>query len=91
MRALSAMQRRFVVAKVMLGLGNGDACRAAGYAETVAGHTAHTIAHREDVQAAIEEEARKLMKSEGPKSVLTLVAIRDDKTAKAADRIKAST
>lgn len=91
MQALTALRRNFVIAKVFYGLNDSNAARAAGFAESVAGHMAHQIAHREDVQRAVEEECRKLMKSEGPKSILTLVSIRDDKTAKAADRIKAST
>lgn len=90
MAALTPLQRSYVTAKVFLGLEDSNAARAAGYAESVAGHMAHEIARREDVQAAILEEGRKLMRTQGPKSILALVEIRDDKTAKGADRIKAA-
>jgi hypothetical protein len=91
MRALSPRQRNFVVGKVFYGLDNTNAAQAAGYSPLYASSNACHLAHREDVQRALEEECRKLMKSEGPKSILTLVKIRDGQSNKAADRIKAST
>jgi hypothetical protein len=90
MQALTPHRRGFVLAKVYGGMNDKDACLAAGYARTVAEHQQHTISGREDVQAAILEEGRKLMRREGPRSILTLVAIRDS-DAKPADRIKAAT
>src|SRR5438552_474007 len=93
MRALNPRQRAFVVGKIN-GLNDNAAARAAGYvvAAPVGNHGYAThLAHHEGVQAAILEEARKLMRSHGPKSILCLVAIRDDTEAADKDRIKAAT
>lgn len=91
MTALTPLKRAFVLAKVHGGLNNADAYRATGYVGDNAATLAHAVAHSEDVQDAILEEGRKLMRSEGPKSILTLVAIRDDRSVKPEARIKAAT
>ncbi len=88
MRALTSLQRSFVRAKVELGLNDTAAYAAAGFAPD-RGH-AHRLAHDERVQAAILEEGRKLMRAHGPKSILTLVEIRDNVEANDKDRIKAA-
>jgi hypothetical protein len=89
MQALTEKQRGFVIGKVHHGLNDRAAATAAGY--SMATRSFVYVAHHPAVQAAIEEESRKLMRSEGPKSIRTLVEIRDSKEAKAADRIKAAT
>ncbi len=93
MAALSPAQRAFVVAKVHFGCSNAEAARRAGYSKDKLQHakvTAYRLAHSEGVQAAIIEESRKVVCGEGPKSVRTLVEIRDDKTKEPKDRIKAA-
>ncbi|MFZ0692862.1 MAG: hypothetical protein WAN51_01705 [Alphaproteobacteria bacterium] len=93
MLALSPGRRAFVYGKVMLGLKNAEAARLAGYSDK----TEHAIevkgwqlAHSADVQAAILEVGRQLMRTEGPRSIKVLCEIRDDAKVKAGDRIKAA-
>jgi hypothetical protein len=88
MASLNPMQRAFVAAKVHTGADNSKAARAAGYSIEHAKRSGYRLAHDDRVQAAILEEGRKLMRSEGARSIQTLVAIRDDKGADAKDRIK---
>jgi len=93
MAALSPAQRAFVVAKVHFGCSNAEAARRAGYSKTKPGDakvTAYRLAHTDQIQAAITEECRKVISSEGPRSIKTLVDIRDDKAKEAKDRIKAA-
>lgn len=94
MLALNPAQRAFVAAKVLYGLSNTDAAEKAGYSSR-SPHALEVVgsrlAHEDRIQSAILEEGQKLMRSEGPKSVHTLVAIRDDKTAAPKDRLKAAT
>ena len=93
MAALSPAQRAFVVAKVHFGCSNAEAARRAGYSKAKPGDakvTAYRLAHTDEIQAAIIEESRKVISSEGPRSIKTLVDIRDDKTKEAKDRIKAA-
>jgi len=93
MFALSPPKRAFVFAKVHFGCSNAEAARHAGYSKNHPGNakvTAYQLAHSEEVQAAIIEESRKVMAAEGPRSIRTLVEIREDKKAEAKDRIKAS-
>lgn len=89
MRALSEKLRAFVTAKVVMGMNDTDAARHAGYEYPE--HHQWRISHREDVQAAILEQSQRLMRSQGPKSILTLCAIRDNPENAARDRIKAAT
>src|SRR5580704_4917942 len=86
MLALNPRMRAFVIGKVQGGLDDTAAARAAGYADDR--KQPWRLAHHEGVQAAILEEGRKLMRAHGPKSILTLVEIRDDKLRDAKDRIK---
>jgi hypothetical protein len=90
MAGLTEQQRLFVAGKVWRGLTNADAARAAGYTEHSARHNGTRIAQHPGIQVAIEEESRKLLKTEGPRSILTLVEVRDNSEAPARDRIKAS-
>src|SRR5262245_13722720 len=91
MLALPPAQRAFVVGKIMFGMGNTDAAQLAGYSAR-SPHALDVVgsrlAHDERVQAALLEEGQKLMRAEGPRSIHTLVAIRDDRTADAKDRMK---
>ncbi len=93
MAALSPAHRAFVVAKVHFGCSNAEAARRAGYSKDKLQHakvTAYRLAHTDGIQAAIIEESRKVVCGEGPKSIRTLVEIRDDKTKEPKDRIKAA-
>jgi hypothetical protein len=93
MAGLTEKQQKFVIAKVHHGMSNADAARAAGYSDSSPGtlsKSAYQCAHRPGVQAAILQEARGVLRTEGPKSILALVEIRDDKAAKHADRIRAA-
>lgn len=93
MAALPPAQRAFVAAKVHFGCSNAEAARKAGYSKNQpadAKVTGYQLAHQENIQAAIIEESRKVICSEGPRSIQTLVAIRDDKTKDAKDRLKAA-
>ena len=93
MRALRPLQRAFVHYKVFYGLTNIEAYRRAGYSDNPGSSRkgSYELAHSQGVQDAIEEETRKLMRTEGPKSVQVLVEIRDDKEVAARDRVKAAT
>src|SRR5579872_2043027 len=94
MMALTPAMRAFVIAKVALGMTSIDAAKAAGYSARsphALGVVGSRLAHDDRIQAAILEEGQKLMRSEGPKSVHVLVAIRDDKQAAPKDRLKAAT
>jgi hypothetical protein len=90
MRALPPAQRCFVHFKVFFGRNNTDAARMAGYSENGVDVAAHRLAHHPGIQAAILEEGQKLLRSQGPKSILTLVEIRDNLQNEAKDRMKAA-
>ncbi len=93
MLALSPPQRAFVIAKVRHGDNNTEAAKRAGYSggcHDGAKSTGYVLAHREDIVAAIIEESKKVLKSEGPNSVRTLVTLRDDPKVEPRDRIKAA-
>jgi hypothetical protein len=87
MSALNPQRRLFVIAKVHLGLNDQRAGKFAGYTAIT---TAWRVAHSEDVQLAIEEEGKKLLRSQGAASIRTVVEIRDDKRLDARDRLKAA-
>jgi hypothetical protein len=94
MLTLSPPMRAFVAAYVYFGCTRAEAARRAGYSKNKPDNakvTAHDLWRREDVQAAILEESRKLMRAEGPRSIKTLIDIRDDKAADKKDRLKAAT
>jgi hypothetical protein len=93
MQACTNGERSFVIAKVETGESNAECARLAGYSASTPDtlkSTGYAIAHRQRVQDAILEMSRKLMRSEGPKSIKTLVEIRDNKSLEAKDRLKAS-
>jgi hypothetical protein len=89
MSLLTPLRRAFVIGLVHFGLSARAAYKAAGYAPPDS--NVSQISHDPRVQDAILEEAKKLMRTHGPKSILTLVEIRDDKESAAKDRIKAAT
>jgi phage terminase small subunit len=93
MLALNLAMRAFVYAFVHFGSNRAEAARRAGYSRNKqenAKVVAYGLWRRGDVQAAILEESRKVLRSEGPKSIRTLAEIRDNKTNEAKDRIKAA-
>lgn len=90
----NASMRAYVVGRVFYGLNRARAAEAAGYSTAtpdVAKVQGYRLEHDERIQAAIAEESRKLMRSQGPRSIRTLIKIRDDKAAENKDRIKAAT
>src|SRR5689334_19370884 len=89
MAACSPPQRAFVICKVAFGCTNAEAARRAGY-QSRDRKTSYRVAHDPRVQAALLEEGLKLMRSEGPRSILTLVSIRDNKRNAVKDRLKAA-
>jgi len=93
MRALSPKFRAFVHAKVQQGLSNRRAAQVAGYSATndnVLDQSAYRLSHDPRIIAAIHEETKKLMHSEGANSIRVVVSIRDDLTADAPVRLKAA-
>lgn len=88
MLALTPGQRALVYCYVHLGCSGAEAARQAGYAHGKVVGSA--ILREPGVNAAVIEESRKVLCRHGPKSIATLVAIRDDKTQRGADRIKAA-
>lgn len=81
MKALSPRHRAFVLLMFATGGGSGDMtkiARLAGYTDKGNGAIqvqAHRLAHREDVQRAIEEESRRRVKSLLPAAIQQLEAI----------------
>lgn len=89
MAALTPQRRAFVRAKAQ-GLTNAEAARAAGYSENSLQWRGAQLAHANDIQVAIVEESKKLLRIFGPKAILTLVTIMEDKNAANRDRICAA-
>jgi phage terminase small subunit len=92
MLPLTPAQRVFVYRYVHFGDTAAAAARYAGYSDRSSGAKVqgYRLLHDEGVQKAIAEESRKIMRAEGPRSIITLRTIRDDKSADAKDRIKAA-
>ena len=90
MRALTPRHRKFVVGKVMYGLSDVDAAQAAGYAEKSAYDHTWRIAQRDDVQAAILEVGKALLRGEGARSIRVMVQLRDNQAVKPEVRLKAA-
>jgi hypothetical protein len=92
MQACTIGERAWVIAKIETGASNAECARLAGYSDT--GESAKTMgyvmAHRQRVQEALLEQARKLLRNEGPKSVKLLATVRDNPRAEDKDRIKAA-
>ena len=84
MKALTDMQRRFVIAMLDNGGRNATKCAAAaGYSQASRGALtvkAHELSHNERVLAAMHEEAWKRMRSFGLMAVSNLAQIADDPT-----------
>lgn len=93
MQACNIGERAWVIAKIETGESNKECARLAGYSassDDILKSTGYAIAHRQRVQDALLEMSRKLMRTEGAKSIKTLVAIRDDRAMKPELRLKAS-
>jgi hypothetical protein len=93
MLKLNQAQRAFVFAKVIYGMSNTNAAKAAGYSASTRESlrsNAYRLAHDGNIQNAIQEETRKLMRAEGPRSVRTLITIRDNPKSEDKDRLKAA-
>ena len=93
MEALSAGYRAYAWCRVIHGMSRARAAEASGYAADtpdLAKVTGYRLEHDPRIQDAIAELARGLMRSEGPRSIRTLVAVRDDPKAKHSDKIKAA-
>lgn len=92
MAALNDRQRAFVLAKTLNGASNADAAKLAGYAgdSDTLKTTGYRLAHDPRVQAALQEEAVKLMRDHAPVmiEVLHSIAINPQNDPKA--RIKAA-
>jgi len=92
MRALSPLMQRFVVALVQTGCTQAKAAELAGYtgsAETLRA-TGHRVAHDARVQAALHEEATRLIGSTSTMAVNVLIDVAKDKSLAPRDRIKAA-
>ena len=92
MQALSPLMQRFVVALVQTGCTQAKAAELAGYtgsAETLRA-TGHRVAHDARVQAALHEEATRLIGSTSTMAVNVLIDVARDKTLAPRDRIKAA-
>lgn len=83
------MQRAFVSALVTLGCTVTRAAELAGYAVAKGNGHARRLAHDPRIQAAIHEEALKLIRTDGPAALHALREIAFDKTAAHRDRLKA--
>ncbi len=94
MRALvaaSPFMARWAVAKVETGASDKECARLAGYSaasEHALEATGYRVKNDPRVQAAILELSQSLMRTEGPKSIKTLVMLRDDTKVKPEVRMK---
>ena len=89
MRALNYKQQKFVRQYLV----HHNATRAfieAGYAPESANNNASHHLHLEHIQAAIQEEARKLFVSSGPKSHAVMAEVMDNPMLAAKDRLRAA-
>jgi DNA-directed RNA polymerase specialized sigma24 family protein len=93
MQAINPAQRAYVIARVFEGLTQARAAEAAGYSASTpdtAKVAGYRLEHDERIQAAIAEECRKLMRSEGANSVRAIIRVRDNPKAKHSDVVKAA-
>lgn len=93
MLACTVGERAWTIAKIETAESNMECARLAGYSassDDVLKSMGYAIAHRSRVQAALLEASQRLMRTEGPKSIKTLVAIRDDMAVKPEVRAKAA-
>lgn len=91
MQACTVGERAWVIAKIETGASNAECARLAGFSAStpeVLKSAGYMLAHREKVQAALLEMSRKLMRTEGPKSIKTLISLRDDVKQKSDIRMK---
>jgi len=93
MLALTPQRRAFVQAKVFFGVDNKKAAEMAGYSP-VSPHSlesqGYKLAHDPLVQEALREESVKMMRSEGVRSLHTLVNLRDDTSIAPRERLRAA-
>jgi hypothetical protein len=90
--SLTPKQRAFALAYVA-GATQAEAVRAAGYStanETVISVAGTRLAHHPRIQAALHEEAFKMIRSSGPKAIITLQSLAFDAAVKPRDRITAA-
>ena len=93
MCACTVGERAWVIAKLETGGDNSECARLAGYSTSspdVLKSTGYAIAHRQRVQDALLEQSRKMLKTELPRSLRTMIELRDDKKIKAEIRLKAA-
>ncbi len=93
MQACNLGERAFVLAKIETGESNQECARLAGYSASspdILKSAGYQIAHRPRVQDALLEEGRKLLRTHGPRSIKTLVEIRDSNAVKPEVRLKAA-
>ena len=94
MLALDVPRRVYTWSRVVGGMSRKNAVLAAGFSDStpdVIRNAGHRLEHDPEVQRAIEELSRSLMRSIGPKAVRVLAGIMLDKKAKHRDRIAAAT
>ena len=88
MQVLTPRQRAWVFHRVVNGMDAANAASAAGYPANTRRQRGYDMQHSPKVQAAVLEMSKQLLRSEGPRSIATLIAIRDDAEASPRDRIK---
>lgn len=92
MRALSPMMRRFVYALLQTGCSNAKAAQLAGYSggSKTWKSKGWALAHDARVQAAIHEEAQKLIRSTAVMAINVITDIAKNPEAENKDRLKAA-
>ncbi len=92
MTELSPMMRQFVLAILQTGCSQAKAAELAGYTGNAATlkATGWRLAHDDRVQAAIQEEARKLIRDTAGMAIGVIADIAQDRTLPPRDRLKAA-
>lgn len=92
MAALTDLQRQFVLALLQTGCSNAKAAQLAGYAGNadVLKSAGWRLAHDARIQAAIQEEAQKLIRSTAGMAIGVITEIARDPNVEPKDRLKAA-
>ncbi|HVM77628.1 MAG TPA: hypothetical protein VMU06_01325 [Stellaceae bacterium] len=93
MLALTPPRRAFVRAKVLFGVNNKKAAEMAGYSPASSHaleNRGYQLAHDPLIQEALREESVKMMRSEGIRSLHTLINLRDDASVAPRERLRAA-
>jgi phage terminase small subunit len=92
MEALTDKQRQFVLALLQTGCSNAKAAQLAGYAgnSDVLKSMGWRLSHDARIQAAIHEEAEKLIRTTAPMAIGVMTAIAQDPAVDPKDRLKAA-